>query len=231
MNTKFATALVFDQDQTSAKSMAGVVKDLFHKVYTQSDLKLLLPDLVDTKPGVVFVNLTIAQRTENLELSEHIARTEPAPLIFGYNDSHEPELLTHALESGIVDLFMRPFDEAIIASKINKYIQQERTLKHDLSYTQLAPPLPARVRFPVKITGVDENGVTLETEHYLSKGLTLRLPEALSRELAGEEKAEFMITRTWGGDTWNRFFSYAELRNTDDNKTAALRRFITEKNH
>lgn len=230
MNTKFVSAMVIDQDKDSGKNMAGIVKELFSKVYFESETKKITEEIPKIKPAVVLVNLTIAQRTENLELAEQIGKMDPSPLLLGYSDSHEPELLAHALESGFQDLFMKPFDEDIIASKINKFFQHEKTLKHDIAYNVLKPALQARVKFAIKITGCDENGITIESEHYLSKGTSIKLPSPISSEISGDEKTEFMITRTWTGDSWSQYFSYAELKNPDEGKTSALRRFITGKN-
>lgn len=229
MNLKFVSLLIIDQDKDSAKNMSGLVKELFNKVYIQTELKLVADDIAGVKPAVVMVNLTIAQRSENLEIAEIIGRAETSPLLLGYSDSREPELLAHALESGFQDLFMKPFDEDIIASKINKFFQHEKTLKHDLAYTVLKPSIPARVKFSIKIKGCDENGITVESEHYLSKGTVITLPKAVSGELTGDDKTEFMITRTWTGDSWSQYFSYAELKAADEIKTSALRRFITGK--
>jgi CheY-like chemotaxis protein len=229
MNTKFVSAYIIDQDADLARNMSGILKDLFSKVYFETDTTSANKEIEKLKPAVVLVNLTISQRTQNLELAEIIGRLEAVPLLLGYSDSHEPELLAHALESGFQDLFMKPFDEDIIASKINKFFQHEKTLKHDIAYSVLRPSLPARVKFSIKVTGCDENGITIESEHYLSKGSVINLPRPLSLEISGNEKTEFMITRTWTGDTWSQFFSYAELKVPDDVKTAALRRFITGK--
>lgn len=230
MNTKFVSAYIIDQDTGSGRNMAAVVKELFHKVYSEADTKKVIDEITKLKPAIVFVNLTISQRTINLELAEALGKlTEDSPLILGYTDSHEPELLAHALESGLQDLFMKPFDGDIIASKINKFFQHEKTLKLDIAYHVLKPALPVKVKFQIKVAGCDENGITLESGHYLSKGSVIRLPRELSRELSGDEMTEFMITRTWTGDSWGQYFSYAELKAPDDQKISALRRFITGK--
>lgn len=230
MNLKFVSCFIIDQDPASARTMASLVKDLFNKVYAQSDMKLVQEEIGKLKPAVMFVNLSISQRTENLEMAEHIGKSETAPLTLGFSDSHEPELLAHALESGFQDLFMKPFDSDIIASKINKFFQHEKTLKHDIAYFTMRPPLPAKVKFNIQITGCDENGVTIHSEHYFSKGTPIKLPPQLTLEITGDEKAEFMITRTWTGDSWGEYFSYAELRSPDDNKSSAMRRYILGKN-
>lgn len=230
MNLKFVSCFIIDQDPASARTMAALIKDLFNKVYAQSDMKLVQEEISKLKPAVIFVNLSISQRTENLEMAEHIEKSDTAPLTLGYTDSHEPELLAHALESGFQDLFMKPFDSDIIASKINKFFQHEKTLKHDIAYFTMRPALSAKVKFNIKITGCDENGITIHSGHYFSKGTPIKLPPVLTRELTGDEKTEFMITRTWTGDSWGEYFSYAELRSPNDNKSSALRRFILGKN-
>ena len=226
MNPKFIPALIVDHNADSARAMAALVKDLFNKVFIQSEIGNVLPDVAGVKPAVVLMNLTLSQRAENLELAEMIGKTENPPLILGYSDSHEPELLAHALESGFQDLFMRPFDPDLIASKINKFFQHEKTLKHDISYSPLRPALPAKVKFGVRLAGCDENGITIECEHYISKGTVITLPKALSLQITGSEKTEFLVSKTWTGDSWDKHFFYAELKSPDDARSASLRKFI-----
>ncbi|MES2525893.1 MAG: hypothetical protein V4598_02355 [Bdellovibrionota bacterium] len=229
MNIRFSTALIIDQDKDTSRAMGSLVKTLFNKVFTQTDIKLIPGDLADLKPQVVIINLSLSQRTENLELAEYIGQQPVVPLLFGYTESHEPELVAHALESGFQDLFMKPYDEAIIASKINKYFQHEKTLKHDLVYLPMKPPLNVKVNFKIIIKSVDENGITFSSNHYISKGTVIRLPGELSQELTSSAKTEFMVTKTWAGETWEEFFSYAEVRSPDDTKSSALRKFILQK--
>ncbi len=229
MNLRFSTALIIDQDTNSARTMGNLVKTLFNKVFTQTDMKLIPADLTDIKPQVVLINLSLSQRTENLELAEYIGQLPVVPLLLGFTDSHEPELIAHALESGFQDLFMKPYDEAIIASKINKYFQHEKTLKHDLIYLPLKPALNVKVKFKIIIKSVDENGITFSSNHYISKGTVIRLPGQLSQDLTASAKSEFLVTRTWAGETWEEFFSYAEVRSLDETKSSALRKFILQK--
>ncbi len=230
MIARFVSALIIDQEKESARVMGNIVKELFNKVFTQSDLKLVPGDLTDIKPQVVLLNLTIAQRSQNLELADIIGTMPSLPLLLGYTDSHEPELLAHALESGFQDLFMKPFDEDIIASKINKFYQHEKTLKRDIAYTVLRPALPAKIKLQVEIKACDENGITLFSRHHISKGTAIKLPPDQAREITGDEKSEFMIAQTWIGDAWGEHYSYAELKNPDEARSASLRRFILGKN-
>lgn len=229
MNPKFLPALIIDREAESARQMAAIIKDLFNKVYVQTELKNVPEDLAGLRPAVVLVCLTLAQRAENLELAELIGKSETPPLLLGYSDSHEPELLAHALESGFQDLFMRPFDEDLIASKINKFIHHEKILGHDIAYSPLRPALPAKVHFNVRLKGCDENGITLESDHYISKGTVITLPGKLSLDLTGSDRTEFLVTRTWSGENWDQQFFYAEMKSPDETKSAALRKFITSK--
>lgn len=229
MKAQSISVLVIDKDPESAKAMAFLVKDLFSKVHIQSELKKVPEDLLNLEPAVVLISLTISQRAENLELAEIINKSAESPLLLGFSDSHETELLAHALESGFQDLFMRPFDEDLIASKINKFIQHENTLKHDLAYSTLRPLIHAKVRFHVRLIGCDENGITMEGDHYISKGTTIALPGVLSRKLTGSEKTEFIVTRTWTGNSWDKQFFYAEMKSPDEMRSAALRNFINGK--
>lgn len=229
MNPKFVSVLVVDQNPDSGRAMAQLLKSIFHRVYHQADLGLVPGEIQDLKPKALFVNLTLAQRTQNLELAEILGKSERPPLFLGYSDAHEPELLAHALENGFQDLFLRPFDEDMIASKVNKFFQDEKAMGHDIAYSAVKPPLRGSVRFSVRLTGCDENGTSFECDHYLSKGTVITLPEGLSRELTGETGTEFLITKTWTSDNWEKFFFYAELRSPTESRSASLRKFILSK--
>lgn len=128
MKTKTLSAMIIDQDPDQTRQISNVIKSLFNKVYTQGNLAEAIKEFGEIKPQVLFLNLTINQRTDNLELIEQLTFNQESPtVIFGYNDSQESELLAHAIETGVHDIFARPYDADIISSKINRYYQTEKT--------------------------------------------------------------------------------------------------------
>ncbi len=230
MKAKTLTAMIIDQDPEYAKAMTNTIKELFHKVYCQVNFTAALKEFKDVKPQVIFINLTIDQRSLALETLEKLNfRPEEPTIVFGYNDTLEPEFLGHAIESGIDDIFVRPFDGDIISSKITRYFQYEKTMDRELQYSSLNPPIKALVNFPMKLVAVDENGITLKCDHYISKGTILPFKNTLMKSIFDTDSIELMVTRTWPAEDWKEYFLFAEPKISNEQTNAALRRFILGK--
>jgi DNA-binding response OmpR family regulator len=230
MKAKPIKAMIIDHDADLAKQFSQNISALFTKLQIQDNTPEAIQSFKDMRPQVLFINLTINQRSTNFEILEKLELSQEMPtVIFGYNDSHEPELLAHSLETGIVDIFVRPFDPDIISTKIGRYFQSEKTQEMSLQYSPLKPPIKAQVHFNFKLTAVDENGLSFKGEHYISKGTIFSLNNDLMKEIFENSLQEFMVTKTWISDDWKDYFLFAEPKDASEQKSAALRRFILRK--
>lgn len=230
MKTKFLKAMIVDQDVTQGRAMALLIKDLFTKIHFEQYAAEIIKECEQQKPRIIFFNLNVAQRTTNFEILEKLPLDgDKQTIIFGYTDSPEPELIAHAIEEGFNDIFVKPFDADIIATKINKYFKFEKTQGRDLSYTTLRPPLHGMLNIPLKLMSVDENGFEFKCEHYISKGGSFKLTNPIVHDIFEEDSIDLMISRTWTGDNYNDFFFYAEPMLSSEKTSAALRRFILRK--
>lgn len=230
MKTRTLVAMIIDQDPDYSKVMTSTIKDLFNKVYVQPNFTAALKEFKEVKPQVLFINLTINQRSVALETLEKLNFDAEEPtIIFGYNDALEPEFLGHAIESGVHDIFVRPFDADIISSKITRYYQNEKTQDRELQYSPLNPSIKALVNFPMKLVAVDENGITLKGDHYISKGTILPFKNQLMKSIFDTDSIELMVTRTWPGEDWKDYYLFAEPKISNELTNAALRRFILGK--
>lgn len=230
MKTKYLKAMIVDQDVTQGRAMALLIKDLFTKIHFEQHAAEIIKECEQQKPRVIFFNLNVAQRTTNFEILEKLPLDgDEQTIIFGYTDSPEPELIAHAIEEGFNDIFVKPFDADIIATKVNKYFQFEKTQERDISYTQLRPPLHGMLNIPLKLMSVDENGFEFKCDHYVSKGGSFNLTNPMVQEIFEEDSIDLMISRTWTGDNYNDYFFYAEPMLSSEKTSAALRRFILRK--
>jgi response regulator RpfG family c-di-GMP phosphodiesterase len=230
LNAKMLKALVIDQDPNQAKTFAALIKELFNKVFVQSDIVLAQKEVEELKPNIIFLNLTINQRSSNFETLEKLPLSLDNPvIIFGYNDGSEPELLAHAIETGIQDIFTRPYDTDIISTKITRFYQSEKTSGREIQYQELNPVIKATVKFNFKLSAVDENGLTFKGDHYISKGTIFNQKGPLIKEIFETESQELMITRTWLGEDWKEYFFFAEPRDQKEQTSAALRKFVLRK--
>lgn len=230
LKTKMLKALIIDQNPEQAKNFATLVKELFNKVFVQSDALLALKEFEELKPNVIFFNLTINQRSAHFELLEKLPMAMDNPVIvFGYNDAPEPELLAHAIETGIQDIFLRPYDADIISTKITRFYQSEKTSGREIQYQELNPAIKATVKFNFKLTAVDENGLTFKGEHYISKGTVFTQKGPLINEIFENDSQELMVTKTWLSDDWKEYFFFAEPKDQKEQTSAALRKFVLRK--
>ena len=230
--TKQMTALIYDQEPDSSGRFISVMDRLFTKVLVQPDPKLLEGDFTLLKPTAIFLNLNMNQRETSFALLERIQTlNENGTLVFAYLDGHEPELIAHAFENGILDVFMRPFDGDVIASKVNRVLRQDKTgVEKDLLYTKLYQPLKSEIEFDCKLVSVDENGFTLSSDHYVSKGTKFKMNTPLTNEIFGSDVMKFMVTKTWFDEQLSMHFLFAEPKDSKESHNASLRRFIMSKN-
>lgn len=230
MKTKFLKALIVDQDATQGRAIATLVKELFNKIHFEQNVDEIIKECKELKPRVIFFNLNVAQRTSNFEILEKLPlEGDSQTIIFGYTDAYEPELVAHAIELGFHDIFVKPFDADIVATKINKFFQFEKTEGREISYSHIQPAINGNVIMALKLLSVDENGINFKTDHYLSKGATFKLDAPLIKDIFEETPVELMITRTWLGDNWGEHFFFAEPRISSEKTSASLRRFILRK--
>ncbi len=223
-------ALVIDQDPESLKRFLPCVEGIFATVYTQSDPTRLERDYQGLKPQVIFLNLNLDHREESFNFLEKVHPTQETPaVVFAYLDHGEPELFAHAIENGVQDLFTRPFDADLIASKINRWIRNEQSLEKDLSYTRLRPALKAQVELGLKLLCVDESGFTMSSDHYISKGTRLPVCAPLLKEIFGAPDLELLVTKTWYEEGQAECYLFLEPRAASEATSSALRRFILSK--
>lgn len=229
MKTKLLTALMIDQDPSSARQFSQNVKDIFQKFFVESQPEKVKEEYQKISPDIVFVNLGLPQRAKNFEVLETLEAQEKKCIFLGINDQVEEELMAHAIECGIHDIFVRPFDPDLISTKINRFFISEKSQERDLQYSKLTPALKAQVSFRFKLLSVDENGLTLKSDHNFSKGFVLTMNSPILKEIFDSKVPEFMITKTWVSDDLRDFFLYVEPKEAKEEYSAALRRFILRK--
>lgn len=230
MKAKLFKAFIIDQEDELSKQLIPSISGLFGKVFANKDLAAAKLEIDSLRPDIIFVNLGLKQRSSNLEFVESFfANSEFDSLFFGYCDNASAEIIAHVIENGISDVFSRPFDKDIISSKISRYILNDEAQKLTLQYVPLINPIKASFMANFEITSVDENGITFRTEHFINKGTTLKARDPIIYDIFAIPEIELMVTKTWIGENWNEYFSFAEVRDARDKISASLRKFILEK--
>lgn len=222
-------ALVIDQDPAAAEQFKGYIGPLFTSVYTECVTGEVERSCRGLKPDAIFINLTIGQRQVSFDFLEKLFPTlEPRPFIFGYLDRSEPELIAHAIENGVSDIFIRSFDTDIMASKITRFISSEQAGNHEINYTKLERPQSGLIKAGLKLINVDENGFTFSSQHFISKGARFDLTAPLSQEIFGADSVPLMISKTWLGENNSEFLCFAEPKDATT-LSGSLRKFILGK--
>lgn len=230
MKTRYLKALIIDQDPAQGRAIALLIKELFNKIHFEQRVEEIIKECEEIKPRVLFLNLNVDQRTINFEiLSKLSLNKDEQTVVFGYTDAHEPELIAHAIEEGFDDIFVKPYDADIIATKINRFFQFEKTQPRDINYLPLKPSLPGTLGISLKLISVDENGMQFKCDHYISKGTSFKTDSPIILEIFEEPRIELMVTKTWMGDNYGDYFFFAEPMLAIEKNSSALRRFILRK--
>ena len=223
-------AMIIDQSSLDAAELSKGIKEIFQEVHVVTVPDQLTKEFLEVKPHVLFINLMLVQRGANFDLLERIpAIIKKDVVILGYTEAPAPDLMAHAIERGIHDVIVKPYRPELITPKIKQSVQSQLAAKIDAQIVRLKKPIPAKVQFTMRLSGVDENGFTFTHEHYISKGTKFPVEHALIAEIFGASSIELMITKTWTEPNAVEFRSYAEPIEQSDVASAALRRFILKK--
>lgn len=228
MRAKHQKAMIFDTDKSLSAKVHDLIKTLFSSTYVQNDPRVFGIDYGQLRPDLVFLNLNSSSRDSSFTfLQETFSTSSHKAIIFAYMDKIEPEIIAHAIENGVQDFFAKPFDQAIVASKVNRLIKSELTADQSLSYSKLRPTLPVKLDLPLKVSAVDENGITFSSPYYVVKGTKLSVTTPLIQQIFSVQSMDMMIVKTWLDE--DKYQLFAEPWDASEDKSNALRRFILTK--
>lgn len=227
MRAKHHRAVIFDTDSLLALKVHAIVSKLFPSTNIQNNAQLFVVDYGQIRPDVVFLNLNASARDVSFKFLESHAKSADKAYVFAYMDKIDPEIVAHAIENGVQDFFSKPFDESIIATKINRLIKNELTVDQSLSYNRITPPVSVMLDLPLKVVGVDENGITFESPYYVNKGTKLNIASPLIQEIFSVPSFEMMVVKTWLDG--KKYHLFVEPWMASEEMSSALRRFILSK--
>jgi ActR/RegA family two-component response regulator len=228
VKTKNISSLIIDSDKDLSRNLEQSIKDIFLKVQILHDRREIVDNLNDFIPHVLFLNMNISQRSSHLDLLKQFKQNPKleSTLFFGYLDAQDPVLLAHAIEIGLHDIFARPFDQDIISSKINRFHQNDQMQSRELKYAKLASPIRAKLNTTTSVTLIDENGITMRCDHYVSKGALITINGQLSKDLYNLNKVELMVSKTWLGTNSEEYYLYAEPLRISEESRKSLKAFL-----
>ncbi|MBP5534051.1 MAG: response regulator [Alphaproteobacteria bacterium] len=109
------TALVaFDSKQLSA-IMEKMLEDLGFDCLIASDFEEVSQILAERNPAVLFLDWTL----NNQDVSEFLSKLQEKPILIFVSKEKDPKQIQKALDLGIDEYIMKPFDNDILQSKLS----------------------------------------------------------------------------------------------------------------
>ena len=109
------TALVaFDSKQLSC-IMEKMLEDLGFDCLIASDFEEVSQILAERNPAVLFLDWTL----NNQNVSEFLSQLQEKPILIFVSKEKDPKQIQKALDLGIDEYIMKPFDNDILQSKLS----------------------------------------------------------------------------------------------------------------
>ena len=136
--------------------------------------------------------------------------------------------IAKALELGANDFISKPLDDEYLIRKVNQYL-----MKDDL------PPLPiymvsdkdkeCHYTFNVQIAELSEFGITLVSEHFISKGTSIQLTGEVIQELTQSPKPiKVLITESFIAEEDHLYHCFCEFDYENEDLMNNVRTYILE---
>ena len=225
---KALKTLVIDSDPNLSRNMTSTLERLFNKIFVQNEHALYRKELSVVKPDILFINLMIDQREESFRLLEWLSELETFPLVYGYTNDNDPDLVAHSVENGFLHIFTGEPSVENITAIISRHLRESEALIRDLACYKLHPPFFAEVEFDLRLIQIDENGFKFRSPHYISKGTSFDLNETLINEIFGADSVSVMVTKTSQSEDEENYDIFAEPKDIKE-PGMALRRYVISK--
>lgn len=223
-------ALVVDDDPIFRKMMEVVVTQLGFVVRAAETAEEFTMLSAILSPEIYIVDLQLG--TENgLGLVAGLRSggiTAPIVVVSGNSDLG---MVSHALEIGANEYIVKPFDKALLASKLHQFVKTHELDEHERYLKKLdGNGAEARVNFTGRLAGVDEMGMRFVTPHLVSKGTVLKLSGGVFSEIdPGTQECLLCVTATTLDSGSGQYEIYAEFEGADVNFLQSVRRWLSEK--
>lgn len=227
MDTKAKILNIDDDPDFNALLKVVLKKNGFHSITTETPndfaeaLKVEKPDLclidinLDIASGAGFTMLQAVRNTFGLEI----------PLIILSRRSSREDI-GKALELGANDFVSKPLDDTFLIQKINQYLRNPE-LK-PLTYSKVSErDWPCEVTIDLGIQAINEFGVTLSSEHFLSKGSYIELKGSLVKEIINKDTPlKLTVNNSWIDEETKRYQAFCEFNYEDLQMMSTIRSYL-----
>lgn len=222
--------LAIDDDQLFQKALESVLTRFGLDVKVTADPKKFLEMAFNYDCELYLIDLHLTD-SSGLDLVRKLREKSTTSNIVVISGDQNQETVVHALEVGANDYIQKPLDRALLASKLAKYIEtpvikEERGDSIELKSDDLG----IKLKLDIKIAGIDEMGLYIESPHVIPKGTILRVSSDFFKEV-GIFSDDIMVTivSTTFENATSTYQSYAEFDSARGNILEQVRRWILNK--
>lgn len=163
-----------------------------------SDEKLFLASYHKSIPDLAMVDLQFGEKKEmGFEMIALLKDQYPDNAVWMISSESQKVKILHALDLGADDYLPKPVDESFLLAKVFEFsAQKEKNKSQGLALATFRVPKTERLidcYLSLKIIGIHEKGVFIQSPHYISRGALVKLSSSfLSSAL--RSTSEFLFT-------------------------------------
>ncbi len=142
----------------------------------------------------------------------------------------ERDDISRALEMGANDFIYKPIDEVFFTQKIKQYIEVSRGVE-DLPYFRISENnWPCQFEYDLIVSRVNEFGLTLTGNYFLSKGTPLILTGEILEEILGSSGPwRFTVNSCWVDSETKRYITFLDFDFENPDIMSHIRKYLLER--
>jgi DNA-binding response OmpR family regulator len=232
--------LTVDDDEDFNVLMKKCLSRLQVVVETTSNPETFLIRLKQLNPDLCIIDLNLDRNFgAGFQLIQAIRNktSDSIPLIVMSRRSDGQDIST-AFELGATDYIAKPLDDVLLLSKISQHLRMSNKISYNsrqeapqLTYKKISPQQTAcRINFPYRITEIAEFGITIEGDHFISRGALLKITHPVFMEMTGHtETVRLNVQQNWVNHEKGICGAYLEFDTTNEKLLNDVRSWLAKK--
>lgn len=223
---------IVDDDESFNAILVLVLKKYGIESRSFSTSKALLEKVKARPPDLCIVDLNLGPRENGYDLIASLRQlSNPELPIIICSSREEREVISHALEMGANDYLLKPLDREVLTSKLFQFISTtELGFSQNTSTENLQTEIDTSIHLDLKLIRVEEDGVTLLSNHLILKGTVVTLAGALMKEISGKDRpviATVVASELISPD--ESYSIYLEFDATDQELQESIRSWLSKR--
>lgn len=225
------TALVLDDDIDFLNLMKRILKGYDVQTIAVENKDDFFAKLSEMKPRFCMVDLNYNGLEFGYEIIEKIRREYSKSLpLFVVSSRSGAEAITHALEVGATDYFIKPINKKTLESKLSYYFKGDVLTNSKLNHLAVSTDHKnIHVEFQPQIISIDEFGLKFVSNHVIPKGSMVKFSGELLREITGQDKVLGTIISNALDVATQKHHYYAEFDDLSELSLNNVRTWISNK--